>query len=143
MTDLNFVVVTGVATKDAVLRHRASGIAKAEFSVEVARPFVRASGEVVSDLFLVDVYGPLAERCADMVQQGTRVAVVGTLNKECYVTRHGRREHIVVIKAKYVKVLHAPVPVLQQISIEEMRNDHWTEALIADCMQKCSRLFSG
>ncbi len=143
MTDLNFIIVTGTTTKDAVLRHRASGIAKAEFSVEVARPFVRASGDAVSDLFLVDVYGPLAERCADMVQQGTRVVVVGTLNKECYVTRHGRREHIVVIKAKYFKVLHAEAPALQQLSVEDLRNDHWTEALIVDCIQKCSRLFSG
>jgi single-stranded DNA-binding protein len=139
---LNFVIVTGVATKDAVLRRRASGIAKAEFSVEVARPFIRANGDVVSDLFLVDVYGPLAERCVDMVQQGTWVVVVGTLNKECYVTRHGRREHIVVIKAKYFKVLHGDVPVLRQLPVEDMRTDHWTEALIADCIQKCSRLFS-
>lgn len=142
VADWNFVIVTGVATKDAVLRHRASGISKAEFSIEVARPFRRADGDAVSDLFLVDIYGPLAERCVDTVQQGTRVMVVGMLNKECYITRHGRREHIVVIKAKYFRVLRGDVPTLQQLPVEDMRTDHWTEALIADCIQRCSRLFS-
>ncbi|MCS6862954.1 MAG: single-stranded DNA-binding protein [Abditibacteriales bacterium] len=142
MADLNFIIVTGVATKDAVLRHRASGIAKAEFSLEVERPFTRANGDAVSDLFLVDIYGPLAERCVDMVQQGTRVMVVGMLNKECYVTRHGRREHIVVIKAKYFRVLRGDVPVLRQLPMEALKTDHWTEALIVDCIQKCSRLFT-
>lgn len=58
VADVNFIMITGIATKDAVL-HRPSGVVKAEFSMEVARPFFKANGEPISDLFLVDVYGPV------------------------------------------------------------------------------------
>jgi single stranded DNA-binding protein len=143
LADLNLIVVTGVATKDAVLRHRASGVSKAEFSLEVSRPFVKTSGESVSDLFLVDVYGPLAERCADLVQRGRRVVVVGTLNKECYITRHGRREHMVVIKAKYFKTISPDAPALQQVTTDQLKSDHWNESLISQCIQACGELLTG
>ena len=132
MADYNMVFVSGVATKDATLRRRDSGITKAEFSLEVERPFRRATGLPVSDLFLVDVYGPLAERCADIVREGTRLIVLGTLNKESYVARHGQREHMIVIKCKYVRVTEEEDIDFRYVSYDELRQDDWSDKMVVD-----------
>ncbi|MDW8028196.1 MAG: single-stranded DNA-binding protein [Armatimonadota bacterium] len=129
VADVNFIMITGIATKDAVLR-RPSGVVKAEFSMEVARPFFKADGKPISDLFLVDVYGPLAEQCAQFVKQGSRLVVIGTLNKESFVTRTGRREHLTVIKAKFVKPLGDPITQIGDVTIDELRRDIWGDATI-------------
>lgn len=130
VADVNFIMITGIATKDAVLRRRPSGIVKAEFSIEVARPFFKANGEPISDLFLIDVYGALAEECAQFVKQGSRLLVVGTLNKESFVTRTGRREHLTVIKAKFIKPLGDPLTQIGDVTTDELRRDMWGEATI-------------
>lgn len=125
-------MVTGISTKDAVLRKRPTGVVKAEFSIEVARPFFKADGEPISDLFLVDVYGSLAEHCAQVVKQGSRVLVVGTLNKESFVTRTGRREHLTVIKAKFVAPLLEPVAQIGALTTDELRRDLWDTKIISE-----------
>lgn len=130
MADLNFVVLTGTSTKDAVLRTKSSGQVKAEFSFEVDRPFMRANGQAVSDLFLVDVWGDLGHWAVENVRQGTRLVVVGTLNKESYVTRGGR-EHLTVIKAKDVKLLDGREKE-HSLQLDEIRSDSWT----ADTLNK-------
>lgn len=132
MADLNLVVVTGVSTKDATLRRRPSGVVKAEFSVEVERPFTRASGEPISDLFLVDVYGPLAEQCAQHVRRGTKVLVLGMLTKESFVTRLGRKEHLTVIKAKYIKLIDQSYVDFGDVTLDELRRDQWGDATVAE-----------
>ena len=86
LADLNLVLLSGFATRDATLRQKSSGQVKAEFSFEVDRPFLRATGEPVSDLFLVDVWEDLGEWAVENIKEGTRLLVIGTLNKESYST---------------------------------------------------------
>jgi len=135
VADLNLVLVTGVATKSAVLRRRRSGTTKAEFTFEVERPFQRANGALVSDLFLVDVYGRLAERCADMVTRGTRLLIVGTLNKESYPTRHGRREHLTVIKCKHFRVIDEDEVDFGEVHLSELRRDDWQTTMVLNYLE--------
>lgn len=132
MADLNLVIVTGVARKSARLRRRPSPTPKAEFTLEVERPFRRPDGVPVSDLFLIDVYGRLAERCVDVVARGTRLLVAGTLNKESYPTRHGRRDHITVIKCKYLRVLEPEEVDFGNLHIRDLRRDDWTTDIVLD-----------
>lgn len=141
VADVNFIMITGIATKNAVLRRRPSGVIKAEFSVEVARPFFKANGEPISDLFLVDVYGPLAEQCAQFVKQGSRLLVIGTLNKESFVTRIGRREHLTVIKAKFVKPLGDPITQIGDVTMDELRRDLWGDATIHAYLTALKEIF--
>ena len=131
MPDLNFVALTGVATKDATIRRKASGQIKAEFSFEVDRPFLRATGEPVSDLFLIDVWGDLGRWAADNVRQGSRLVIFGTLNKESYVTRGGGREHLTVVKAKHLRPLDEDLLNNGKVDIEEMKKDDWDRATLA------------
>jgi single-stranded DNA-binding protein len=128
--DLNFVALTGVATKDATIRRKASGQIKAEFSFEVARPFMRATGEPVSDLFLIDVWGDLGRWAADNVREGSRLVIFGTLNKESYVTRGGGREHLTVVKAKYLRPAEEDL-INGKIDIEELKKDDWGRSVLA------------
>ena len=129
MADLNLVALTGFATRDATLRQKSSGQVKAEFSFEVDRPFFRATGEPVSDLFLVDVWEDLGRWAVDNIKEGQRMLVLGTLNKESYSTRGGR-EHLTIVKAKYIR--HLEDSLLDgQIDIEEMKRDYWSAAMLA------------
>ncbi len=124
MADLNFIALTGVATKDATVRPKASGQIKAEFSFEVDRPFYRSTGEPVSDLFLVDVWGELGKWTAENVKQGSRLVIMGTLNKESYVTRGGGREHLTVVKAKHIRPVDGDL-VTGKIDLDSVREDTW------------------
>lgn len=130
MPDLNFVVLTGFATKDATIRRKASGQIKAEFSFEVDRPFLRATGEPVSDLFLIDVWGDLGRWTAENVKQGCRLVIFGTLNKESYVTRGGGREHLTVVKAKHLRPLDEDL-LDGKVNIDSVKKDDWDRATLA------------
>lgn len=128
MADLNLVLLTGFATRDATLRQKSSGQVKAEFSFEVDRPFNRATGEPVSDLFLVDVWEDLGRWAVDNIKEGSRMLVIGTLNKESYSTRGGR-EHLTIVKAKYIQPL--PNALLDgHVDVEELKRDCWSGALL-------------
>ncbi len=129
MADVNLVVLTGVSTKNAVLRTKNSGQIKAEFSLQVDRPFVRADGQTVSDLFLVDAWGELAEWTYQNVRTGTRVFIIGTLNKESYVTRSGGKEHLTVVKAKHIDLASNGAPTITA-ELDEIRKDKWDSSVI-------------
>lgn len=128
MADLNLVLLSGFATRDATLRQKSSGQVKAEFSFEVDRPFNRATGEPVSDLFLVDVWEDLGRWAVEHIKEGTRMLVIGTLNKESYSTRGGR-EHLTIVKAKYIQPLERPL-LGETINIEELKRDCWPGELL-------------
>jgi single-stranded DNA-binding protein len=124
LADLNLVLLSGFATRDATLRQKSSGQVKAEFSFEVDRPFNRATGEPVSDLFLVDVWEDLGRWAVENIKEGSRMLVIGTLNKESYSTRGGR-EHLTIVKAKYIQPL--PDALLEgKVDVEELKRDCWS-----------------
>lgn len=133
MADLNFVALTGFSTREPALRQKSSGQIKAEFSFEVDRPFLRANGEPVSDLFLVDAWQELGEWVMENVRAGTRLMIVGTLNKESY-NSHGTREHMTIIKAKYVRKTSGNVADRCD-ELEGLKRDSWTEDLLLTAVQ--------
>ena len=126
---VNVVVLTGVVTRDPVLRHKTSGQVKAEFSFEVNRPFFRATGEPMSDLFLVDAWQATGKWAIDNIKTGDRLVLVGTLNKESYSTRAGR-EHLTIVKAKHIA--HLDGEYASRLNSEEMKGDEWPRSLVID-----------
>jgi len=142
LADLNFIALTGVATKDATVRPKASGQIKAEFSFEVDRPFYRSTGEPVSDLFLVDVWGELGKWTAENVKQGSRLVIMGTLNKESYVTRGGGREHLTVVKAKHIRPVDGDL-VTGKIDLDSVREDTWDTATLGAQVEIITNALNG
>ena len=128
MADLNFVALTGFSTREPALRQKSSGQVKAEFSFEVDRPFLRANGEPVSDLFLVDAWQELGEWVMENVKAGTRLMIVGTLNKESY-NSHGAREHMTIVKAKYIRKTSGSVAD-RCGELSGLKGDAWDEELL-------------
>jgi len=128
LADLNFVALTGFSTREPALRQKSSGQVKAEFSFEVDRPFLRANGEPVSDLFLVDAWQELGEWVMENVTSGTKLMIVGTLNKESY-NSHGAREHMTIVKAKYIRKTSGIVADKAN-DMAGLRGDTWTEELL-------------
>ncbi len=128
MAHLNLIALSGVATRDAVLREKSGGQVKAEFSFEVNRPFFRSNGEPVSDLFLVDVWNDLGQWAMEQIKEGQRLFILGTLNKESYSTRTGR-EHLTIVKAKYLRLLEEDL-VDGRMDPEELKGDWWPTTLL-------------
>ena len=128
MAHLNLIALSGVVTRDAVLREKSGGQVKAEFSFEVDRPFFRSNGEPVSDLFLVDVWNDLGHWAMEQVKEGQRLFILGTLNKESYSTRTGR-EHLTIVKAKYLRLLEEDL-VDGRVDIEQLKADWWPTSLL-------------
>lgn len=128
MADLNLVALTGFATRDATLRQKSSGQVKAEFSFEVDRPFYRATGEPVSDLFLVDVWEDLGRWAVENIKEGMRLLVIGTLNKESYSTRGGR-EHLTIVKAKFISPIQDGL-LDERVDVEDMKRDCWDREML-------------
>jgi len=128
LADLNFVALTGFSTRGPALRQKSSGQVKAEFSFEVDRPFLRANGEPVSDLFLVDAWQELGEWVMENVKSGTRLMIVGTLNKESY-NSHGAREHMTIVKAKYIRKISGTLAD-QCGEMAGLRGDTWNQDLL-------------
>jgi len=128
VADLNFVALTGFSTREPALRQKSSGQVKAEFSFEVDRPFLRANGEPVSDLFLVDAWQELGQWVMDNVTAGTRLMIVGTLNKESY-NSHGCREHMTIVKAKYIRKTGGEVAERTD-DLSGLKQDVWGEDLL-------------
>jgi len=91
---------------------------------------MRATGEPVSDLFLIDVWGDLGRWAAENVREGTKLVIFGTLNKESYVTRGGGREHLTVVKAKYLRP-NDDEALDGKVDIEELKKDDWGRAVLA------------
>ncbi len=125
---LNVVVLTGFVTRNPVLRQKTSGQVKAEFSFEVNRPFFRATGEPVSDLFLVDAWEDIGEWTMDHVQAEDNLIIMGTLNKESYSTRGGR-EHLTIVKAKYIGHLDQSA-FAGRLDSEATKADKWSHELV-------------
>jgi len=130
---LNLIALSGIATRDAVLREKSGGQVKAEFSFEVDRPFYRSNGEPVSDLFLVDVWNDLGEWVMERVKEGQRLFILGTLNKESYNTRTGR-EHLTIVKAKYVRLLDDDL-LDGRVDVEQLKADWWTTNLLHEAVE--------
>ncbi|NLC58320.1 MAG: single-stranded DNA-binding protein [Armatimonadetes bacterium] len=140
MQDINLVIIVGEVSKAPVLRVKPSGLPKTEFTVEVERPSSPTSEKRMTDMFLVDTWDGLAEECISGLRKGDRVAVIGLLQREIFTNRDGEREHLTIIKAKFVRCLHrdveAPLP-----TMEAIRQDSWTREMTADYLRCAGAVF--
>lgn len=89
---------------------------------------MRANGNPVSDLFLVDAWQDLGEWVMANVTAGTRLLVIGTLNKESYTSR-GVREHMTIVKAKYIRPADG-CELDDSDGYESLKQDCWEKDLL-------------
>lgn len=140
MQDVNLVLIVGAVSKAPVLRVKPSGLPKTEFTVEVERPSVQTSEKHMTDMFLVDTWDGLAEQCINNLRRGDRVAIIGLLQREIFTNRDGNREHLTIIKAKYIRCLSREVE-LDLPSVEDIRQDAWSIEMAAQYLNMAGAIF--
>lgn len=102
---LNRVILIGRLTRDPELRYTPSGVAIAQFTLAVDRPFSSQSGEREADFIPVVVWRQLAETCANYLRKGRLTAVEGRIQVRNYDNNEGKRVYVTEVVADNVRFL--------------------------------------
>lgn len=102
---LNRVILIGRLTRDPELRYTPSGVAVAQFTLAVDRPFTSQSGEREADFIPIVVWRQLAETCANYLRKGRLTAVEGRIQVRSYDNNEGKRVYMTEVVADNVRFL--------------------------------------
>lgn len=102
---LNQVVLIGRLTKDPELRYTPSGKAVAGMRLAVDRQGPNPQGEREADFIDIVVWDKQAETCANYLNKGRLVAVVGRLQIRQYDAQDGTRRTVAEVVANTVRFL--------------------------------------
>lgn len=102
---LNRVVLVGRLTKDPDLRYTESGLAVANFTVAVNRPFSNQQGEREADFINCVIWKKAAENLANYTSKGSLIGVDGRIQTRSYDNQEGKRVFITEIVADSVQFL--------------------------------------
>lgn len=106
---MNKAFLIGRLTKDPELRFTpANGVPVTNFTLAVDRPFLNRKGEREADFIRIVAWRKLAEICANNLQKGRLVCVVGRIQVRNYETQDGQRRTISEIVADEVQFLDKP-----------------------------------
>jgi len=102
---MNRVVLIGRLTADPELRYTQSGIAVANFTLAVDRPFTNQQGERETDFIDIVVWRKQAENCANYLGKGRQAAVDGRIQIRSFETQDGQRRRKTEVVADRVEFL--------------------------------------
>lgn len=92
---MNTITVTGNTGRDPELKYAQSGTAVLKFSVADTR---NKGDEKITQWWNVTCFGDLAENVAASITKGTRVQVIGKVQREKYTDKEGvERERVEVL----------------------------------------------
>jgi single-strand DNA-binding protein len=104
---LNRVVLAGRLTKDPDLRYTPNGVAVANFTLAVNRPFSNQSGEREADFINCVVWRKPAENLANYMSKGSLVGVDGRIQTRSYDGDDNKRVYVTEIVADSVQFLES------------------------------------
>lgn len=104
---LNRVVLVGRLTKDPELKYTPNGVAVANFTVAVNRPFSNQSGEREADFINCVVWRKPAENLANYMSKGSLVGVDGRVQTRSFDNQEGNRVYVTEIVADSVQFLES------------------------------------
>lgn len=102
---LNRIVLIGRLTRDPEVRYTPSGLAVANFTLAVDRPFKNAQGERETDFINIVVWRALAEACEKYLAKGKIAAVDGHLQIRSYEAKDGGKRTVAEVLAEDVRFL--------------------------------------
>jgi single-strand DNA-binding protein len=102
---LNRVVLVGRLTKDPELKYTPNGVAVANFTLAVNRPFSNQQGEKEADFINVVLWRKPAENVANFLKKGSLAGVDGRLQTRSYENNQGQRVYITEVMAESVQFL--------------------------------------
>ncbi|RWZ54717.1 single-stranded DNA-binding protein [Halobacillus fulvus] len=104
---LNRVVLVGRLTKDPDLRYTPNGVAVANFTIAVNRPFSSNSGDRDADFINCVVWRRAAENLANFMNKGSLVGVDGRLQSRSFDNQEGKRVFVTEVVADSVQFLES------------------------------------
>lgn len=104
---LNRVVLVGRLTRDPELRYTASGVAVANFTVAVNRPFTNQQGDREADFINCVVWRRPAENLANYMKKGSMIGVDGRIQTRSYEGQDGRMVYVTEVVADSVQFLES------------------------------------
>ncbi len=117
---LNRVILIGRLTKDPELRYTPTGVAVAQFTLAIDRPFTNSqSKERETDFLNVITWNKLAETCANYLKKGRLTAVEGRIQTRNYDNSEGKKVYVTEIVADNVRFLESSnsgTPVREEMS---------------------------
>lgn len=102
---LNRVVLVGRLTKDPDLRYTPNGVAVANFTLAVNRPFSNQQGNREADFINCVVWRRAAENLANFMNKGSMVGVDGRLQTRNFEGQDGKRVFMTEVVADSVQFL--------------------------------------
>ncbi len=103
---LNRVVIVGRLTKDPDLRYTPNGVAVANFTVAVNRPF-KQDGKQEADFINCVVWRAPAENLAKYMSKGNQVGVDGRVQTRTFDGQDGKTVYVTEIVADSVQFLES------------------------------------
>ncbi|MDC3417712.1 single-stranded DNA-binding protein [Aquibacillus salsiterrae] len=104
---LNRVVLVGRLTRDPDLRYTPNGVAVANFTLAVNRPFSNQQGDREADFINCVVWRRPAENLANFMGKGSLVGVDGRIQTRNFEGQDGKRVYVTEIVADSVQFLES------------------------------------
>lgn len=109
--EINKAIVTGRLTAAPDLRYTPNGVAVANFTIAVDRPFTDQQGNRQTDFFPVVIWRGAAESAANYLEKGQEVVVEGRLQNRQYEDKStGKKITVTEIIADNIKFGSKPKP---------------------------------
>lgn len=102
---LNRVVLVGRLTRDPELRFTPNGVAVANFTLAVNRPFSNQQGEREADFINCVIWRKPAESVANYLKKGSLAGVDGRVQTRSYDNNEGKRVFVTEVVAESVQFL--------------------------------------
>ncbi|WP_017185419.1 single-stranded DNA-binding protein [Alkalibacillus haloalkaliphilus] len=104
---LNRVVLVGRLTKDPELRYTPNGVAVANFTIAVNRPFSNQQGEREADFINCVIWRRPAENLANYMGKGSMIGVDGRIQTRSFEGQDGKRVFMTEVVADSVQFLES------------------------------------
>ncbi|MFB4168774.1 single-stranded DNA-binding protein [Virgibacillus sp. JSM 102003] len=102
---LNRVVLVGRLTKDPDLRYTPNGVAVANFTIAVNRPFSNQQGNRDADFINCVVWRRQAENLANYMKKGSMIGVDGRLQTRTFEGKDGKTVFVTEVVGDSVQFL--------------------------------------
>ncbi|WP_249872284.1 single-stranded DNA-binding protein [Oceanobacillus saliphilus] len=104
---LNRVVLVGRLTKDPDLRYTPNGVAVANFTIAVNRPFSNQQGNREADFINCVVWRKPAENLANYMKKGSMIGVDGRIQTRTFEGQDGKTVYVTEVVADSVQFLES------------------------------------
>ena len=102
---MNRTVLVGRLVRDPELKHTSSGVAVANFTIAVNRPFTNQQGENEADFINCVVWRKAAENLATYQKKGNLIGVDGRIQTRSFENQEGKRIFVTEVVAENIQFL--------------------------------------